>query len=316
MGDQKTCVHCGRQIDAVAKSCPFCNGDQSAAPRPRVVSTSGTAAHRSKPERPWRNKILGGVAFLVLLVAAFAIGSFIHGFDMPLKNDKTTTAPATPARAAATPVAPNSVASDLTLVPVTDTTSTLEASITSAPAPNPKEATSSEYQRSDATALPSDEYARAAQKVKAERQSATIDPRTIAASPQDSGRQPRSAPDARTAASARPAAQSAIPDPPREERTAPQPSDPEAPAPAKRTAPEPISQPLPRIDVDRPSRATLNLTIGPDGHVREVEVVQSIPGATDKLIGAVQTWRFKPATENGVPTTGTFQVNVSFNPSH
>ena len=316
MGDKKTCVHCARQIDAVAKSCPFCNGDQLAAPRPRPAAASATTTSRPKADRPWRNKILGGVAFLALLIAAFGIGSLIHGFDMPLKNDKT--AAATASKAAPKPVAPHPAASDLTLVPVTDTTSTLEAPITSAPAPNPDQATSSEYQRSDATALPSDEYARAAQKVKAERQqSATIDPRTIAANPQQGITPPRrSTSDAPRSSNTRtatqsPAHDSPLPESQPQQSTAAQPSPP-----TRRTDPEPISQPLPRIEVDQPSRATLNLTIGPDGHVKEVEVVQSIPGATDKLIGAVQSWRFKPATENGVPTTGTFQVNVSFNPSH
>jgi protein TonB len=151
--------------------------------------------------------------------------------------------------------------------------------------------------------------------VKAERQrTATVDPRTIAASPE------RSAPSQRTltggpgyspprAATEAPVADIQFPD------SEPRQGNPAPPA-ARRTDPEPISQPMPHIEVDRQSRATLNLTIGPDGRVKEVEIVQSIAGATDKLIGAVQTWRFKPATENGVPTTGTFQVNVSFNPSH
>jgi TonB family protein len=315
MGDQKSCVHCGRQIDAVARSCPFCNGDQLAAPRPRP-SAAAAAASRRPPASRWRGKILGGAAFLALLIASFAIGSLIHGYDVPLKNDKT--AAAKPAPTGAATVAANPAASDITLVPVTDTTSTLEASITSAPVPNPNQSTPGEYQRSDATALPSDEYARAAQKVKAERQqSATVDPRTIAASPQGVTPPARS-----NAAGTRNAATGDIPE--RMPVADSRPSDlqsqdsvpPQAAPATRRTQPEPVSQPLPRIDVDQPSRATLNLTIGPDGRVREVEVVQSIAGATDKLIGAVQTWRFKPATENGVPTTGTFQVNISLNPSH
>jgi TonB family protein len=312
MGDQKTCIHCARQIDAVARSCPFCNGDQSAAARPRPAATSATPASPRKRQRRWRGKILGLGAFLALLIASFVIGSLIHGFDMPFRKDKTTTAPSQAARA---PVAPHSAASDLTLVPVTDMTSTLEASITSAPAPNPSQASSSEYQRSDATALPSDEYARATQKVKAEKQRiAAVDPRTITANPEASA--PGTLAGARRVSDGHDSRQSPITDSPLPESqheqsnaTRPQPA-------ARRTDPEPISQPMPRIEVDHPSRATLNLTIGPDGHVKEVEVVQSIPGVTDKLIGAIQNWRFKPATENGVPTTGTFQANVSFNPSH
>jgi TonB family protein len=312
MGDQKTCIHCGRKIDAVARSCPFCNGDQSTAARRRPAATSATPTPPPKRERRWSGKILGLGAFLALLIAAFAIGSLIHGFDLPFRKDKTGPAPS---KAAHVPVAPHPAASDLTLVPVTDTTSTLEASITSAPAPNLNQASSSEYQRSDATALPSDDYARATLKVKAEKQrSASVDPRTIAANPEGSAQGTSTG--ARRVSDGNNSRQSPISDSPLPESQHEQ-SNAAKPQPAvRRTDPEPISQPMPTIEVDHPSRATLNLTIGPDGHVKEVEVVQSIPGATDKLIGAVQNWRFKPATENGVPTTGTFQANVSFNPSH
>jgi TonB family protein len=60
--------------------------------------------------------------------------------------------------------------------------------------------------------------------------------------------------------------------------------------------------------------ARLKLTVGKDGLVKEVNVLQGIPGETGKLIGAVQRWRFKPATRNGEPVEAPFTVDVSFNP--
>jgi TonB family protein len=79
-----------------------------------------------------------------------------------------------------------------------------------------------------------------------------------------------------------------------------------------RTRPVPISQPIPDIKVDNNVTARLDLTIGPDGHVKAVNLREGIPGQTAKLIATVQQWRFKPATENGVPVTAPFTVDISF----
>jgi periplasmic protein TonB len=78
----------------------------------------------------------------------------------------------------------------------------------------------------------------------------------------------------------------------------------------RRTRPEPISQPLPDLNVDGTAR--FRLQIGTDGRVKEVTVLESIPGATPRLISSIQRWRFKPATENGRAVEGTHIVDLSF----
>ena len=60
--------------------------------------------------------------------------------------------------------------------------------------------------------------------------------------------------------------------------------------------------------------ARLELIVGADGRVKEVNFKNSIPGQTPKLIAAVQSWKFKPATENGVPVAAPFTVEISFGP--
>jgi TonB family protein len=81
-----------------------------------------------------------------------------------------------------------------------------------------------------------------------------------------------------------------------------------------RTRPQPEYQPIPRIRVDRNTTARLDITVGPDGRVQDVNILNAIPGETAKLIAAVQAWRFKPATENGRPVQAHFSVDISFNP--
>ena len=58
--------------------------------------------------------------------------------------------------------------------------------------------------------------------------------------------------------------------------------------------------------------ARLRLTIGADGRVKGIAIGDAIPGQTPKLIAAVQNWRFRPATENGVPVEAPFAVDISF----
>ena len=78
-----------------------------------------------------------------------------------------------------------------------------------------------------------------------------------------------------------------------------------------RTEPVPEYQPVPDIRVDRDTTARLLVTVGPDGRVKDIEIANSIPGETSKLIQAVQNWRFRPATENGVPVTGRVSVAIT-----
>ena len=78
-----------------------------------------------------------------------------------------------------------------------------------------------------------------------------------------------------------------------------------------RTEPVPEYQPVPEIHVNRDTTARLFLTVGPDGLVQDIDIAEAIPGETSKLIRAVQSWRFKPATENGVPVTARFSVDIT-----
>src|ERR1700730_3913691 len=80
MTDRKTCIRCGRAIDGYAKSCPFCNWDQSqAVPPPEEINTA--PAYIPPDDRPWRGKIFAAVAFAALLIIAFVVGTVIHGFE-------------------------------------------------------------------------------------------------------------------------------------------------------------------------------------------------------------------------------------------
>ena len=303
MSERKACIRCERSIDQFAKTCPYCNWDQAVLPPPRQQAAAEAApAAQYVAEREHRGKrmmmLAGG--FVVLLIAAFAIGSLVHGFDVDStvktasQNDKEKR----PTPPIGTEVTPEPKGANVQLVPVTGPASGSEAPITSAPVPSSAGNTAD---RSDATALPSDQYTQAAARAKAEKQSALTDPRSIVGSPYDQGEQsPVRRPVQRTVPMASnapaPAAETPLPPPRR----------------VSRTLPIPESQPVPEIHVDRTSTARLNLTIGPDGRVHEVNIIEAIPGEMPKLIAAVQNWRFRPATENGLPVAAHFSVDISF----
>src|SRR2546428_4022531 len=171
MTDQKPCIRCQRSIDEHARICPFCNWDQSErVPPPDEMPAAPVYVPPS--QRPWHGRFLAIGAFVALIVIAFVIGTFIHGFEpsevkaAQMKNN---------APASTTP--PHR--SNVTLVPVTGSEPMpIEQPITTAPAPSPGE------QSNDATALPADQYAAAAARAKAMRgagektKSAMSDPRT------------------------------------------------------------------------------------------------------------------------------------------
>ena len=64
-------------------------------------------------------------------------------------------------------------------------------------------------------------------------------------------------------------------------------------------------------------RSVLKVTIGTEGRVTEVQLIQSsgqpaLDAAAQKRVS--EEWRFNPATRNGQPVTQTIQVPVDFNP--
>jgi protein TonB len=303
MSDRKPCLRCERAIDPYAKSCPYCNWDQSVAPPPHVETTAATPVVAPPPTadaRIWRKRALLGGIFAVLVTVAFVVGALLHN-DEPRgaeKSEKTeTTAAAVDTRGPR----------DVSLVPVTGNID--DQPVTSAPAVTASNgAPNGPEQRNDATALPSTEYAAVAQRAMAERQQkGLVDPRTITGAAYDASGMPRPR---------RPA-------PPAMANGAPMATPPmassanSAPLPplvarVQQTPPIPEYQPVPRLHVDRSVTARLNLTVGADGRVKDVEISEAIPGATPQLIAAVQNWRFRPATENGRPVEGRFSVDISF----
>jgi TonB family protein len=74
---------------------------------------------------------------------------------------------------------------------------------------------------------------------------------------------------------------------------------------------QPVAEYQPVPSLHGHGRARLGLTVGPDGRVKDIEVIDSISGEMGRLIGAVQSWRYKPATQNGVPVTSRFTVDIN-----
>jgi TonB family protein len=309
MEDKKPCVRCDRQIDPYARICPYCNWDQThPAPTPSAQpALAPTPAYVPPQERNWRKHLLmvgGGIAVLIL---AFAVGAFINSDDTPENAPK----PVTDEIGVDEGIARTRRA-DVTLVPVDDA-NPFETPITSAPTTAPAEGVPAEYQRSDATAVSSVEYAALAKRAQAERQAKQmVDPRSLtgpayAQAPRPAPRPQQPVPPPMTSAAGDPMTSG-------EERPAPaEPDEPRIQI-TKRTRPVPEHQPLPKISVTEPVTARLELTVGADGRVKSVRLKNGIPGNTAALIAAVQSWRFKPATENGAPVTAPFNVDISFNP--
>jgi TonB family protein len=288
MTDRKPCIRCGRLIDGYARACPFCSWDQSATP-PAKMEAPSQPAYVPPGENRWRNKIIGLAAFVALVVIAFVVGTFIHGFGASEVKAAQKNASATPHTTTAPPPAPRNT---VTLVPVSDTNpAPVEQPITSTPPQAPGQ------QPNDATALPSTEYAAAAARAKAQQKAASVDPRTIKATPFET---PQPAPPRRTERELPPPMTSAQEPPHTETRQT-----------VMRTEAVPEYQPVPELHVDRDTTAHLLVTVGADGRVKDIEIVDSIPGQTSRLIQAVQRWRFRPAMENGVPVTGRVSVAIT-----
>ncbi|HEX3577809.1 MAG TPA: hypothetical protein VHY33_04525, partial [Thermoanaerobaculia bacterium] len=186
MAERKPCIRCERPIDANARSCVYCNWDQGAPARPLPAAAAPAAAYVPPRDTRLRNRILGAIAFVALVIIAFVVGSLVHGSDP--SQAKASQTPAHPAAspAASTDQAEGGSRANVTLVPVDGGGSMQsEAPITSAPAQAPSAGNVEvNGDRTDATALPSGQYSAAAQRAQAERDvranNAMIDPRSIA----------------------------------------------------------------------------------------------------------------------------------------
>lgn len=288
MSDRKPCIRCGRGIDAWAKICPFCNWDQSNAV-PAAEPVNEAAAFYVPPEdNRVRKKLLmmgGGVAMVIF--------AFLIGFAILVHKTSNAKEPEPTLDIHPEVAVQGRPKANVDLVPTNEAMPTnLEQPITSAPAVTASDGAPNNYQRTDATAVSSDEYAQLAARAKAEkkRMQALVDPRSLNGAAYAQGEPPprRSPmPPPMTSASS-------------ERRI------------SIRTRPVPEYQPLPNVHVSQNATARLQLLIGTDGRVKEVTVREAIPGETPRIIAAVQAWRFKPATENGVPVEAPFLVDISF----
>jgi cell division septation protein DedD len=292
MAERKPCIRCERPIDANARSCVYCNWDQGLAKPAQTAAAPAAPAYVPPRDTRLRNRILGAIAFVALVVIAFVIGSLVHGSD-----PSQAKASQTPANPASTAQAEGGPKADVTLVPVNgDGSMQSEPPITTAPALAPSAGNVEvNGDRTDATALPSGEYSSAAQRAKAEREVRTsngmIDPRTIPGGVERAvpvNRNPRPQPASRNQVIR-------VVAPPH-------------------TEPIPLYQPVPPLRVNRPASARLFLTVGTDGRVHDIDIAQSIPGEMPRLIASVQNWRFRPATQNGQPVTSTFSVAINVRP--
>jgi len=66
--------------------------------------------------------------------------------------------------------------------------------------------------------------------------------------------------------------------------------------------PEALATPNPLVDT-KATRISVSFIIGTDGRVHSPLILQSLGPAGDRIIlDAVRSWRYRPATCNGVPT--------------
>ncbi|MFN2443005.1 MAG: energy transducer TonB [Thermoanaerobaculia bacterium] len=310
---KKPCVRCERLVDPVARLCPYCNWDQGLPPpRPSPITDPSAEDRdevRDRERRRTIRRILVAAGVVVALVATFAIGGLVTRIGKKAEDKEISEV--VPSNQDDVPTSNARQLTDLRLVPSSDLTTTVNRSITSAPLQTSTAVEDIASDRSDTTALPSQQYVfmeeRAAAERERQKQAAAVgvDPRSIRPEPA-----PRPRP---TPQPTQP--QPAAPQPPAPTATREEPPSRPAEPPTRRetvtrTRPEPISQPLP--DISTGGTARFRLRIGPDGSVRDVEVIRTIPGATTRLVQSIQRWKFRPATENGRPVEGIHLVDLTF----
>lgn len=301
MSERKPCTRCARPIDAWAKICPFCNWDQ-AHPAPAAPPPVPDAVKNYVPPSEFdlkKKALYGGIGMLVL-IAAFGVGFLINQDGAPDKAPLTveeqqqaeaTTRAAGPVKRADTPLVPTNEAGGI------------EQPVTSAPVAAQPGTTPNDYQRTDATAVSSTEYAEIAKRARAEkeRMAALVDPRSLTG-PAYAQAPQRRAP-VQTAQRA-PLPMPGSPSGPLQATRAPEPRH------VASTRPVPLSRPLPRLRATGSARLTLH--VGPNGNVERVDVDRGLGRYTGQLVSTVQSWRFKPATVNGAPVSAPYTVDISF----
>jgi hypothetical protein len=295
MTERKTCVKCQRAIDATAGICPYCNWNQAqAAPSPEVLAQPSPASRMYTPPEPFNAKrlIIIGVGVLVMLIGSFFFGMVINRDGAP------TRAPETVEEQAAEHNQENLKPKRADTPLVFEGQGGIEQQpITSAPLNTVDGAPDDAYARTDATAVSAAEYAQMAKRAAAEkrRSPALVDPRSITGAAYAQGsplrnRRPNfdSSPRTPVQASARIASSN-----------------------VSHTRPVPTYQPLPPIRGEGKARFTL--MVGADGRVHDVNVEQMMHGGnTGAIIGSLQSWRFRPATNNGEPVAAPYTVEISF----
>lgn len=298
MSGLEDCIRCGRRIDGYARICPYCNWDQTIpVPAQHAANAPEAQPYTPPPEHRWRKPVMGATGILIaVLVAGLAIAERLRktGPQAAPPSEQQVEQMKLQAKEAAAPPPRPTQRANVTLVPDDSPSPSLDQPITSAPATTTAQGLATAYQRTDATAASSSEYSQMAQRARAEKktESVLIDPRSLTgqAYQQGASRRQRSTADG-SMQSAGMQAQ------------------------VNHTAAVPEYQPVPALRLSRDATARLELSVGSDGRVKNVNVTDSIPADMGRLLESVQSWRFKPATVNGVPVPSSFSVELSFHAS-
>lgn len=313
MHEKRPCPQCSRAIDAGARVCPFCNYDPSLGPAPVTVRMPSATKAAVAPERPLLRFTLTVGGIVLGLVAVFFVGWFLLDLN---ENDEARTAEAPVAETSSVALTRPQTDFPQVTLGADDPTAGVQRSVTTTPVAQPNVEIPAEFQREDATALPSTEYSAILARSKRQQpaQSAAtptaLDPRSLTA-PSPIPSVPRSAVPAQR--------------PSRSESRSETESEPGSAAAREAsraeesgaTGPVPVRQPIPRFsqsEIRQPGTVRLRLTIDSSGNVREVDLLESVPGVTAKLVSAVQRWKFRPATRNGEPVEGTFVTEIFLKP--
>ena len=280
MSEKKQCVNCQRNIDMGARTCLYCNWWQADKPAAKPQPAAVEAVPPPQPQPRWNGKLLGIVAFAALLVIAFVIGSLVHGFE-----PSEVKAAQKPAPAAVATEAPAPPTANIPLVPDNSPAPAgpIEQPATTTTTAPPLTTTVTGAMGTDATAMTSQQYGATQAAPPPAGSAQTVDPRSVSGTVYGQT----------------------------------EPSMPRAPRPrrstiashAAETQPVPEYQPVPSLHGH--GHARLTLTVDTSGRVRDIDVVNPLPGEMGRLIAAVQSWRFKPATSNGTPVTSRFTVDIN-----